>query len=70
MSENEKPPKPVKISASGITGTALKDHTLFAPPLVPRPIHIKKGDDLAKVCENVPEIFKAALETEGVIKKG
>lgn len=53
--------KPVKAK-----NAALKDHVLFAPPLVPKKIEIKKGDDLDKL--DIPEKFKQSLVTEGVMK--
>ena len=43
---------------------ALKDHVLFAPPLIPEPIRITKGDPIP----DVPEQFISALITEGVLK--
>lgn len=47
---------------------ALKDHVLFSPPSIKKPITIKKGDDLTKILEKIPVVFHQSLITEGVMK--
>lgn len=57
-------PKTEKIEK--VKNRALRDHVLFAPPLIPVAINIVKGDDLDKL--DIPQEFKQSLITEGVMK--